>query len=178
MSSSWISIWGDSINLEWLYCLVLTEQQLIVALVEMTGLSISTKLGDLYPNACGYAINDQDSRKSVPSSINSGDQGLPEKVFNKGKSVRRPESDKSPYWTNKHFKMALLLPLFLAFIALSCSSPQSWSKCSRHHAEVLSDFVLDGRTVYPDLLDVDSEELIAGLESGAFTSVDLTKVYH
>jgi hypothetical protein len=29
---------------------------------------------------------------------------------------------------------------------------------------------------YPDLLDVDAEELVAGLESGAWTSVDLTKV--
>lgn len=31
-------------------------------------------------------------------------------------------------------------------------------------------------TCYPDLLDVDAEELVAGLESGAWTSVDLTKV--
>jgi hypothetical protein len=30
--------------------------------------------------------------------------------------------------------------------------------------------------LYPDLLDVGAEELIAGLESGAWTSVDLTKV--
>ena len=29
---------------------------------------------------------------------------------------------------------------------------------------------------YPDLLDVGAEELVAGLESGAWTSVDLTKV--
>jgi amidase len=29
---------------------------------------------------------------------------------------------------------------------------------------------------YPDLLDVGAEELIAGLENGAWTSVDLTKV--
>lgn len=30
---------------------------------------------------------------------------------------------------------------------------------------------------YPDLLDVGAEELVAGLESGAWTSVDLTKAY-
>jgi len=29
---------------------------------------------------------------------------------------------------------------------------------------------------YPDLLDTDVEELVAGLESGVWTSVDLTKV--
>lgn len=42
----------------------------------------------------------------------------------------------------------------------------------------LSDNLI-GSTVYsqyPDLLDVGAEELVSGLESGAWTSVDLTKV--
>ncbi|KUJ09306.1 amidase [Mollisia scopiformis] len=34
-----------------------------------------------------------------------------------------------------------------------------------------------GATYYPDLLEVGAEELVAGLESGAWTSVDLTKAY-
>lgn len=38
-------------------------------------------------------------------------------------------------------------------------------------------FLLGTKECYPDLLDTGAEELVAGLESGAWTSVDLTKVF-
>ncbi|PSS28134.1 hypothetical protein M430DRAFT_24495 [Amorphotheca resinae ATCC 22711] len=58
-------------------------------------------------------------------------------------------------------KMVLLLPFFLMFAALSWASSQTCIQPS----------------TLPDLLDVTAEELITGLESGTFSSVDLTKAY-
>ncbi|KAE9365213.1 glutamyl-tRNA amidotransferase subunit A [Stipitochalara longipes BDJ] len=42
---------------------------------------------------------------------------------------------------------------------------------------VAQDAFYEGATCYPNLLEVGAEELIAGLESGAWTSMDLTKAY-
>ncbi|KAK0105226.1 hypothetical protein ONS96_004626 [Cadophora gregata f. sp. sojae] len=63
-------------------------------------------------------------------------------------------------WTAMSFKL-------LVVIALLCLSKVGWS-APRLHTQSPS---------YPDLIDVGAEELIAGLESGAWTSVDLTKAY-
>lgn len=34
----------------------------------------------------------------------------------------------------------------------------------------------DSTAIYPDLLEADAEQIVVGLESGFWTSVDLTKV--
>lgn len=41
----------------------------------------------------------------------------------------------------------------------------------------MTDTCVAQRHYYPDLLDVGAEELVTGLENGAWTSVDLTKVH-
>lgn len=43
---------------------------------------------------------------------------------------------------------------------------------------VSSDFFIDSELPYPDLLEATVEQLVAGLETEAWTSVDLTKVKH
>jgi len=58
------------------------------------------------------------------------------------------------------FRLLISLSI-LAIVALGASRPASSTNGA----------------VYPDLIEVGVEELIAGLESGAWTSVDLTKAY-
>ncbi|TVY62812.1 putative amidase [Lachnellula suecica] len=60
--------------------------------------------------------------------------------------------------------MAMMILFLLAFTTLSCLVTNSLGNTIE-------------TSCYPDLLDVGSEELVAGLESGAWTSVDLTKAY-
>ena len=153
--------------------LVFSDQQLVAALVDKTNLRRTRLFSSFGPR------EERVPRLSPPIS-KSRSQLQPNEV-SKGLEVRTlPQTwDLSSSWNTIALRLAALLPLVLALIALGWPTPVTFSEFCLNGLEPLSIRNLTNLKAQPsccpDLLDADAETLVAGLESGAWTSVDLTK---
>lgn len=81
-------------------------------------------------------------------------------------------------WRAMSFKVFVLVVLLCLSRVGWATAPRLYSECIPiHQPHKFAAYTFTASSpCYPDLLDVGAEELIAGLENGAWSSVDLTKV--
>jgi hypothetical protein len=129
---SWIPSWGGFMSLESILCLVLGDGQLAYHCLAVTaGLCVPNRLRHFH--GIGFKEDIKKSsgtREEARNSLalkSSSDKSIPERALSEGESARKQDSSSST-WVIMSFKMALLLPFFLMFAALSWASSQACSE--------------------------------------------------
>jgi hypothetical protein len=170
MSSPPLAVWRS-----FAVCfLVLSDQQLVT--LSEKKMSLGSKLPSLLRKlyrrrGCGEAILKGSRPTFIPKSLN-GDHKLRLGDFVGEEKV----SNACYHWAIMAFRFTILLSL-LAFLTQGWSSPPGYSGFLPPSSQRADTYPLTEKsTYYPDLLEAGVEQLVAGLESGAWTSVDLTKV--
>jgi hypothetical protein len=172
MSSSLLVACTSLISIE-----VLSSIVLFIALAMIANMNLPNPLSQSLRNDNGYFS--KESSVSFPTGkLDLKHHAQSKQLSNESELEAHPNLNTAlTNWMATGLKIA-------ALFALLTLSPLGWSSTTRNsygmpscHFHTIKSFLIAGYpTSYPDLLDVGAEELVAGLESGAWTSVKLTKV--
>ena len=154
MSSSWLSAWGSLISAERICPLALVVLAMALVMIAKPDLLRQLLQRSKYPF------------KRSPESASSSDEKHQAQGAEHSRKSESSINSNSTDFFNNWLSMVLKAVFLLVLVSLA-----TLGVCPAKAA------INNDANGYPDLLEVGAEELIAGLESGAWTSVDLTNAY-